>query len=93
MGLEKIDAIWPEPEFFNFFGSISGFSLPITQKISTAVIHFEILIVSGLVMAFAFSFYFSAVTIIYSLLRKKVDNTPLDSVFMETVQTQNAQQA
>ncbi|HAL45410.1 MAG: hypothetical protein A2Y12_14245 [Planctomycetes bacterium GWF2_42_9] len=93
MGLEKIDAIWPEPEFFNFFGSMSGFALPFTQKISTAVIHFEILIISGLVMAFAFSFYFSAITVIYSLLRKKVDNTSLNSVFIETIQTPDALQA
>jgi hypothetical protein len=46
-----------------------------------------------LVMAFVLSFYFSAGTIIYCLLRKKIDNIPLDSVFIETIQTPNTQQA
>jgi hypothetical protein len=34
-------------------------------------------------MAIAMSFYFSANSIIYCLLRKKADNIPLDEVFIE----------
>ena len=56
------------------------------------------LVVVGLVLAFAISFYFSAGTVIYCLLRNKVDNTALDNVFIETEQitqpdqTQGSQQ-
>ncbi len=91
--MEKIDAIWPRPEYFNFFGAAADFSKPVTQTIASVVVHWEILIVSGLVMAFVLSFYFSAGTIIYCLLRKKIDNIPLDSVFIEVIQTPNTQQA
>jgi hypothetical protein len=89
--IEKIDAIWPMPEYFNFLGAATDFSKPVTQTIASAVVNCEILVVSGLVMAFVLSFYFSAGTIIYCLLRKKIDNIPLDSVFIEPVSTQNPQ--
>ncbi|MEN6383711.1 MAG: hypothetical protein ABFD79_00775 [Phycisphaerales bacterium] len=91
--IEKIDAIWPMPEYFNFLGAAGEISKPVTQTISAAVVNFEILVISGLVMAFAISFYFSASTIIYALLRNKVDKVPLDNVYVESVQTQNPQEA
>jgi len=90
--IEKIDAIWPKPEYFNFFGIAADFSKPLTQKIACGVVQLEVLAVSGLVMAFVLSFYFSAGAIIYCLLRKKIDNIPLDSVFIETVSAQDTQQ-
>jgi hypothetical protein len=91
--IEKIDAIWPKPEYFNFFGTTLEFTKPVTQTISSAVVHIEILIVAGLVMAFAMSFYFSVSTIIYCLLRNKIEKVPLDKVFVEKVQTENSQEA
>lgn len=82
--LDKLTAIWPKPEYFNFLGNEADISKPVTETIASAVVHFEILIIAGLVMAFAVSFYFSAGTVIYCLLRNKVDNTPLDTVFIES---------
>lgn len=89
--IEKIDAIWPKPEYFNFLGSAADIARPVTQTIAWTVVQWQVLIVSGLVTAFAVSFYFSAGTIIYCLLRKKIDNIPLDSIFTEAVSSHDAQ--
>ena len=40
-----------------------------------------VLVVIGLLVAFVISFYFSANTIIYSLIRKKVDGIELGEVY------------
>ncbi|MHC4105464.1 MAG: hypothetical protein ACYSR9_11020, partial [Planctomycetota bacterium] len=40
-----------------------------------------VLAVLGLVVSFIISFYFSANTIIYSLMRYKVDNTALEDMY------------
>jgi hypothetical protein len=40
------------------------------------------LVVVGLVVSFIISFYFSANTIIYSLMRGKVDHTPREDIYM-----------
>ncbi|HBG26836.1 MAG: hypothetical protein A2Y10_07780 [Planctomycetes bacterium GWF2_41_51] len=91
---DKVDAIWPKPEYFNFLGAMDDVSRPVTQTIASAVVHFEILIIAGLIMAFVVSYYFSAGTVIYCLLRKKVDNTAIEKVYIETpTQTQTTEQA
>ena len=79
--VNKLDAIWPKPTPINFYdpSTISPETLP--EKIGAAIIYFFVLIVIGMVVSFIISFYFSANTIIYSLLRKKVDNTDIDNVY------------
>ncbi len=79
--INKLDAIWPKPTFIDFYDptTISPETLP--EKIGAALIYFFVLIVIGMVVSFIISFYFSANTIIYSLLRKKVDNTAIDDVY------------
>ena len=44
---------------------------------------FANLIVVGLVVSFVISFYFSVNTIIYSLMRNMVDNTPLEEIYTD----------
>lgn len=91
---DKIDAIWPKPEYFNFLGTSSNLAKPLTQTIASGIVHFEMLIIAGLILAFVISYYFSAGTVIYCLLRKKVDNTPIEKVYIETTsQTQTTEQA
>ncbi len=86
--LAKIDALWPKPEYFNFLGAMDEVTRPLTQTIAGTIIQLEILVIAGLVIAFAISFYFSAGTVIYCLLRNKVDNVSLGDVFIESVQAQ-----
>jgi hypothetical protein len=77
----KLDAIWPKPDFINLFGYSTAAPESWPEKIAAALIYFFVLIIIGLVVSFIISFFFSANTIIYSLLRKKVDNTEITDVY------------
>jgi len=50
---------------------------------SAGIMQFWIYLVIGLIGAFAISFYFSANTVIYYLMRREVDATDLDDVYVE----------
>ncbi|MBN1787906.1 MAG: hypothetical protein JW806_05865 [Sedimentisphaerales bacterium] len=97
--MNKLDVIWPKPEFFSLLGSGAEIAKSRTESFAEWLINLQVLVIAGVVIAFAVSFYFSASTIIYCLLRKGIDQTPLDSVFIETeqkpepVQSQNTEQS
>ena len=54
-----------------------------SEDIAAAEISFWVYLTIGLLGAFAISFYFSANTIIYYLMRREVDATELDDVYVE----------
>lgn len=76
---QKFEAVWPQPNFQNLSGILTS-ELNGTEWVAAIIINFFVLIIVGLIVAFIMSFYFSANTIIYALLRKKVDNTDLDEI-------------
>jgi hypothetical protein len=80
----KLNALWPEPDFMNLLTNPSRLT-PNTwsQSVGAFLIYLCVLFIVGLVISFIISFYFSANTIIYSLLRKRVDNTALDDVYSQ----------
>ncbi|MEJ2648017.1 MAG: hypothetical protein P8016_06375 [Sedimentisphaerales bacterium] len=77
----RIDAIWPKPEFRTFFGTSTVAAVTWPEKIGHFLIYICVLFIVGLVVSFIISFYFSANTIIYSLLRNKVDNTEITDIY------------
>jgi hypothetical protein len=79
--VNKLSAIWPGPSFMNLYGSVDSVGLNWAESIAAFLIHLVILAVIGLLVAFIMSFYFSANTIIYSLMRNRVDNTSLEDVY------------
>jgi hypothetical protein len=79
--VNKIDAIWPKPEFINLFGTSTIAAVTWPEKIAHFLIYICVLVIVGLVVSFIISFYFSANTIIYSLLRNKVDNTEITDIY------------
>ena len=79
--VNKLSAIWPEPNFMNLCGSADSVTVNWAESIAAFLIHLLILAVIGLLVAFIMSFYFSANTIIYSLMRNRVDNTSLEDVY------------
>jgi len=83
---DKLASIWPQPEFFNLLGNGINISRNPTESIAAAIVYLMILVIAGLVIAFAVSFYFSAGTVIYCLLRNKVDNTALEDIYIEPEQ-------
>jgi hypothetical protein len=79
--VNKLTAIWAEPSFMNLLGSPISATAIWSQSIAAFLVYLILLIVIGLLVAFVISFYFSANTIIYSLMRNRVDNTALDDIF------------
>ncbi len=82
----KLRAIWPAPELDDFFGA--GVAAPTnwSTSVSSALVYFWVLVVVGLVVAFVISFYFSASTIIYALMRNRVDLIALEDVYVYSLQ-------
>jgi hypothetical protein len=80
--INKLDVLWPQPEFFNLAGNSLEIAKRGTESLAAFIVYLEILAIAGIVFAVAMSFYFSANSIIYCLLRKNVDNTPLEEVFV-----------
>ena len=81
--VNKLAAIWPKPEFRYLLGSSSPATTNWTESIAAFLVYLFLLVIVGLVVSFIISFYFSANTIIYSLMRKTVDNTAFEDVYMQ----------
>jgi len=78
----KLIAIWPKPEFKDLLGATGPIPTNKTEAVAAFLIYLFLLVFVGLVVSFIISFYFSANTIIYSLMRGKVDNTPREDIYM-----------
>jgi hypothetical protein len=79
----KLDAIWPTPTLGDLQPSINWATLNWSECFGAAVIWIWAALVVGLVLAFVMSFFYSANTVIYCLLRKKVDDTDLEDIYVE----------
>jgi hypothetical protein len=83
LGLQdKITAIWAEPSFGQLL-ALSTQTSGIAERGAALLVYMSALIVVGLVVSFVISFYFSSNTVIYALMRNKVDDTPLDEIYTE----------
>jgi hypothetical protein len=71
---DPLDSLRPNPDYASLNGS---------QAAAAGMIQFWVYLTIGLIGAFAISFYFSANTIIYYLMRREVDATDLDDVYVE----------
>jgi hypothetical protein len=81
--INKLAAIWPKPEL----RYLVRFSPPAqanwTEWAAAFLVYLSLLVIVGLAVSFIISFYFSANTIIYSLMRNKVDNTAFEDIYMQ----------
>jgi len=87
--MSKVGVIWPEPEFFNLFGSGVEIARNGTEAVAAGVVYLAVAVVAGLVGAFVVSFYFSMNTVIYSLLRKKIDDVDISKVYVDADEEDN----
>ncbi len=78
----KLHAIWPEPTFAEFAGAAAAAPETGSLWLGALLIRLWVLAVVGLMVSFLISFYFSAHTVIYALIRNRVDHTPLDEVYL-----------
>jgi len=77
--VEKVRAIFQQSPYTDNNGA---------EKFAAGWIRLYIMAVSGLLYAFALSFYFSASTVIYSLMRKSVDDTEIEDVYIPETEDQ-----
>ncbi len=80
-GNRKLMAIWPTPKFMHLIGKPDWQQLLWSEKLAAFLVYLSLLAVVGLAVSFIISFYFSANTIIYSLMRNKVDNTAIEDIY------------
>ncbi len=78
---DKLSAVWPEPTFVDLYNSSALTTTVWSESFAAFLVYLVSLLVIGLVVSFIISFYFSANTIIYSLMRKQVDNTALEDIY------------
>jgi hypothetical protein len=76
-------SMWPAPMWDNLTYNVNYGALKMSEDTAAGLISFWVYLVIGLLGAFAISFYFSANTIIYYLMRREVDATELDDVYVE----------
>ncbi len=79
----EVDAVWTAPTFDNLLGAVNWQALEGAEVVGAALIGVWVFLVAGLAPAYLLSFFASASTSIYFLLRKNVDATDLDDVVVE----------
>jgi len=79
---EKLHAIWPEPTFASFLGSAGAMPDAWSLWLAALLVRIWVLAVIGLTVSFIISFYFSANTIIYALMRHRTDGNPLEEIYI-----------
>ncbi|MCI0498071.1 MAG: hypothetical protein L0Y36_00115 [Planctomycetales bacterium] len=81
----KLERIWPEPSFLDFLQRPSATAVWSESAASFVVYGFMLMIV-GLLIACIISYFFSASTIIYALMRKKADNVEMSRIYVHLEQ-------
>jgi hypothetical protein len=79
--VNKLAAIWQEPSFMGLRVSPVVATVNWSESLGAFLIYLALLTVVGLLVSFVISFYFSASTIIYALIRNRVDNAAMEDVY------------
>jgi hypothetical protein len=82
-GASKIEVLWPMGGINDFYSWPGWESLTIPQYLSALVVGLALLLVMGLVWSFIASFFFCSSTIGYFRLRRDIDGTDLEEVYVE----------
>ena len=82
-GVNGQSPMWPVPSWTDLTYNVDYAHLKWSEDVAAGTISFWVYMTIGLLGAFAISFYFSANTIIYYLMRREVDATELDDVYVE----------
>ena len=79
-----LDTLWPPPgEFAHLSYNVQTLTLGPGEKLGAYLIAMWIYLVIAILGAYAISFYFSANTLIYYLMRNEVDATDMEDVYVE----------
>lgn len=92
-GISLWPSLWPAPSFQNLPHDIGFLSLNGGSAIGAWFIALWVYLLLALMGAFVISFFFSANTIIYYLMRREVDATGLDDVYHDQADDEFAESA
>ena len=87
-GAGKLHVMWAPPTFDTFHGPMQTEAMSASESAAACILALWVYLVIGLVLAFVVCYFFSAATNIYMLLRRKVDATDLDDVYVEEPEEQ-----
>ena len=87
-GAGKLHVMWAPPTFDTFHGPMQTEAMSASESAAACILALWVYLVIGLVLAFVACYFFSAATNIYMLLRRKVDATDLDDVYVEEPEEQ-----
>ena len=82
-GAGKLDVMWAAPTFNSFHGPMQGEVAQAWEGWTSYILAGWVYLVAGVVLAFLACYTLSAMTNIYLILRRKVDATDLDDVYVE----------
>jgi hypothetical protein len=77
----KLERIWPEPELLSFLTTPSA-SAVWSESASSFVIYLFMLGIVGILLSYIVSYFFSSATVIYALMRKKIDKIETEQIFV-----------
>jgi len=80
---DKLDVLWSPPTFDCLHGPFNWAAMDGWEKLGAFFIGLWVYLVVGLLAAFLLSYLASSTTVIYYLLRRRVDATDLDDVYVE----------
>lgn len=81
-GVNRFEAMLPEPSIGSLLGSVDWYGLNWSAKIAGTFVCLWAWLLVALLVAFAISYYFSASTWIYLLLRRVADGTEYDDIHL-----------
>jgi len=81
----KLERIWPKPDFMDFLKRSSS-AVGWTESAASIVIYVFMLVIVGLLLSYVVSYFFSTATVIYALMRRKVDNVELNRIYIHLQQ-------
>ena len=85
---DKIDVIWAAPQFDALWGQFNWYAMGPMETIGAVLIGFWTFLLAAMVAAYLLSYVASSTTAIYYLLRRDVDSTDLDDVYVEEADEQ-----
>ncbi len=88
---DKIERLWVRPDFLNILNKASG-AATWSEAVAAYVIYLFLLIIIGFLLAYIISYVLSAATIIYALMRKKVDHVDYDQIYLYLEQVKQQSQ-
>lgn len=80
-GLDKLNRLWSGPVLFSLMGSVTA-PAGGTESIGAFFIYLFFLLIVGLLAAYVLSYIFCASTLVYALMRKKVDKIDVARVYV-----------